>query len=125
MEELKAMCEEKLNGVETGAYFTHCLRNHRELSRRADDFLPWVFREREMASTGPTGPPQPPLLDRPADSPSLAALDYEICPRPQLRYASGSSPSCPVQGRRRLRAPRRNLPGFGGRQEVIQFRRFR
>jgi len=47
----------RANGVEPVAYLTHCLRNHRELSRRPDDFLPWVFRERQLASTGPTGPP--------------------------------------------------------------------
>jgi hypothetical protein len=43
------------NGVEPVAYLTHCLRHHEDLSLRAVDYLPWVYRETQQqhASTGP------------------------------------------------------------------------
>ena len=34
------------NGVEPVAYLTECLRNHEDLAKRPDHYLPWVYRER-------------------------------------------------------------------------------
>lgn len=34
------------NGVEPVAYFTECLRNHEDLAKRPDHYLPWVYRDR-------------------------------------------------------------------------------
>jgi hypothetical protein len=34
------------NGVEPVAYLTECLRNHEDLAKRPDHYLPWVDRDR-------------------------------------------------------------------------------
>jgi hypothetical protein len=34
------------NGVEPVAYLAECLRNHENLAKRPDDYLPWVYRDR-------------------------------------------------------------------------------
>jgi len=34
------------NGVEPVAYLAHCLRNHEELKKRPEYYLPWVYRQR-------------------------------------------------------------------------------
>jgi len=34
------------NGVEPVAYLTECLRNHEDLAKRPDHYLPWVYRDR-------------------------------------------------------------------------------
>jgi hypothetical protein len=34
------------NDVEPVAYLTHCLRNHEDLAKRPEHYLPWVYRER-------------------------------------------------------------------------------
>ncbi len=34
------------NGIEPVAYLTECLRNHEELAKRPDSYLPWVYRDR-------------------------------------------------------------------------------
>lgn len=34
------------NGVEPVAYLTECLRNHEDLAKRPEYYLPWVYRER-------------------------------------------------------------------------------
>jgi hypothetical protein len=36
----------RANGVEPVMYITECLRNHEDLAKRPDYYLPWVFRER-------------------------------------------------------------------------------
>ena len=36
----------RANGVEPVAYLADCLRNHEDLKRRPDYYLPWVYRER-------------------------------------------------------------------------------
>jgi transposase len=56
------------NGVEPVAYLTECLRNHEDLARRPDHYLPWVYRDRlaqpdtdvraqARTSSSPTPPP--------------------------------------------------------------------
>lgn len=40
------------NGVEPVAYLTECLRNHEDLARRPDHYLPWVYRDR-LAQSDP------------------------------------------------------------------------
>jgi hypothetical protein len=39
----------RANGVEPVMYITECLRNHEDLAKRPDYYLPWVFRERMKA----------------------------------------------------------------------------
>jgi hypothetical protein len=34
------------NGVEPVAYLTECLQNHRDLAKRPDHYLPWVYKKR-------------------------------------------------------------------------------
>jgi hypothetical protein len=34
------------NGIEPVAYLTECLRNHEQLAKRPDSYLPWVYRDR-------------------------------------------------------------------------------
>ena len=36
----------KANGVEPVAYLEHCLRNHEDLAKRPEYYLPWVYRDR-------------------------------------------------------------------------------
>ena len=36
----------RANGVEAVAYLTECLRNHEDLAKRPEYYLPWVFRQR-------------------------------------------------------------------------------
>lgn len=56
----------RANGVEPVAYLTDCLRNHEDLARRPEYYLPWVYRERirerEIRSAPEPlgGAPQPP-----------------------------------------------------------------
>ena len=38
------------NGVEPVAYLTECLRNHEDLAKRPEYYLPWVYRERIKAA---------------------------------------------------------------------------
>jgi hypothetical protein len=35
------------NGVEPVAYLTYCLRNHKDLAKRPEYYLPWVYRDRQ------------------------------------------------------------------------------
>lgn len=42
------------NGVEPVAYLTECLRNHEDLAKRPEHYLPWVYRDRlEQLDQGP------------------------------------------------------------------------
>ena len=36
----------RANDVEPVAYLTHCLRNHEDLAKHPENYLPWVYRER-------------------------------------------------------------------------------
>jgi transposase len=46
----------RANGVEPVAYLTECLRNHDDLAKRPEHYLPWLYRERVVE---PSSPPQP------------------------------------------------------------------
>jgi transposase len=54
------------NGVEPVAYLTDCLRNHEDLAKRPEHYLPWVYRERlekrneAPRAHAPPSPPRPP-----------------------------------------------------------------
>ncbi len=49
------------NGVEPVAYLTECLRNHEDLAKRPDHYLPWVYRDRlEELDRVPRAPPSSP-----------------------------------------------------------------
>ena len=43
----------RANDVEPVAYLTDCLRNHEDLARRPEYYLPWVYRERIRERDGP------------------------------------------------------------------------
>jgi hypothetical protein len=49
------------NGVEPVAYLAECLRNHEDLAKRPDHYLPWVYRDRleELARVPQAQPPPP------------------------------------------------------------------
>ena len=53
------------NGVEPVAYLTECLRNHEDLAKRPDYYLPWVYRDRlgELELGGVPRAQPPPLSD--------------------------------------------------------------
>jgi len=96
------------NGVEPVAYLTECLRNHADLARRPDHYLPWAYRDRlqqldqgPQAQAPPPSSPGPPLAppvqhplrpgthraheaigpQRAGPSPPIAGLGPETCPR--------------------------------------------
>jgi transposase len=55
------------NGVEPVAYLAECLRNHDDLAKRPDYYLPWVYRDRlealhtdRQAARTPSSPSPPP-----------------------------------------------------------------
>jgi hypothetical protein len=55
------------NGIEPVAYLTECLRNHEDLAKRPDHYLPWVYRDRleqldrvPQAQAPPPSSPGPP-----------------------------------------------------------------
>jgi hypothetical protein len=43
----------RANGVEPVAYITDCLRNHEDLAKRPDYYLPWVWRARGKEGESP------------------------------------------------------------------------
>ena len=43
------------NGVEPVAYLTECLRNHEDLAKRPEHYLPWVYRDRLEELNGDRG----------------------------------------------------------------------
>jgi transposase len=48
------------NGIEPVAYLTECLRNHEDLAKRPDHYLPWVYRHRLELDRVPQAQPPPP-----------------------------------------------------------------
>jgi transposase len=59
------------NGVEPVAYLAECLRNHEDLARRPDHYLPWVYRDRleehdqlPRADAPPPSSPKPPTVPK-------------------------------------------------------------
>src|SRR3990172_3078767 len=54
------------NGIEPVAYLTECLRNHEDLAKRPDHYLPWAYRDRlEHLDSVPQAQPAPPSSSRP------------------------------------------------------------
>jgi hypothetical protein len=54
------------NGIEPVAYLTECLRNHEDLAKRPEHYLPWVYRDRlEQRDTRPQAQPPPPSTPSP------------------------------------------------------------
>jgi hypothetical protein len=80
------------NGIEPVAYLTECLRNHEELAKRPEHYLPWVYRDRleeldrvsQAQPLPPSSPSPPPSQElqhplrpgthRRGDSPPIAGL---------------------------------------------------
>jgi hypothetical protein len=88
------------NGVEPVAYLTECLRNHEDLAKRPEYYLPWVYRDRLEALDGDPDPggPQAHTPSPPGPSPPLR-VEHPL--RPGTRGAnratrSASSASAPV-----------------------------
>ena len=50
----------RANGVEPVAYLTECLRNHEDLAKRPEYYLPWVVRERLKDQLKPPKVPKSP-----------------------------------------------------------------
>ena len=48
----------KANDVEPVAYIEDCLRNHEDLAKRPEHYLPWVWRERRRQPQDPADRPQ-------------------------------------------------------------------
>jgi len=88
------------NGVEPVAYLTECLRNHEDLAKRPEYYLPWVYRDRleQLDSV--------PRAQTPASSsvgpPAQQAVQHPLRPgiRPARRYNSphGAGEPQPVVG---------------------------
>jgi len=54
------------NGIEPVAYLTECLRNHEDLAKRPERYLPWVYRDRlAQRDTLPQAQPPPPSTPSP------------------------------------------------------------
>ena len=48
----------RANDVEPVAYITDCLRNHQDLAKRPEHYLPWVYRQRcKQGDSPPRAPP--------------------------------------------------------------------
>lgn len=57
------------NGIEPVAYLTECLRNHEDLAKRPNHYLPWVYRDRlEELDRVPQVQPPPPSSPSPPPS---------------------------------------------------------
>jgi hypothetical protein len=85
------------NGVEPVAYLTECLRNHEDLAKRPEHYLPWVYRDRlEELDRGPGGgSPQAPSPSGP-DPPQR--VRHPLRPgTPRAHRATRSSSSAPAQ----------------------------
>lgn len=46
----------RAHDVEPVAYLTECLRNHEDLAKRPDDYLPWQYKKRMKEGESPPGP---------------------------------------------------------------------
>jgi hypothetical protein len=80
------------NGVEPVAYLTECLRNHEDLAKRPEYYLPWVYRDRLEALDGDPDPggPQAHTPSPPGPSPPRR-VEHPL--RPGTRGANGATRS--------------------------------
>ena len=77
------------NGIEPVAYLTECLRNHQELAKSPDSYLPWVYRDRlPQLNTVPLAQPPPPSCRSPP-----ASLKVQHPLRPGIHRAAQPHPS--------------------------------
>ena len=53
----------RANDVEPVAYITDCLRNHQDLAKRPEHYLPWVYRQRRKEGDSPPRAPPSELRD--------------------------------------------------------------
>ena len=77
----------RANGVEAVGYLTECLRNHEDLAKRPEYYLPWIFRERTAK-----GHPPPTIPVESKNSPDRPSQET-------LRHKSGNEqlPGSPPQ----------------------------
>jgi hypothetical protein len=76
------------NGVEPVAYLAECLRNHEDLAKRPDHYLPWVYRDRlEQLDTDPQARARAP--SSPSPPPSQRA-QHPLRPGSRRAPSSGS-----------------------------------
>jgi hypothetical protein len=76
------------NGVEPVAYLTECLRNHEDLAKRPEYYLPWVYRDRlEQLDSVPRDQTLAPSSPGP---PAQQTVQHPLRPgiRPARRYNS-------------------------------------
>jgi hypothetical protein len=67
------------NGIEPVGYLTECLRNHEDLARRPDHYLPWVYRDRlEQLDSVPQA--QPPPSSSPSPPPPSKEVRHPLRP---------------------------------------------
>jgi transposase len=86
------------NGVEPVAYLAECLRNHEDLAKRPDYYLPWVYRDRiEKLDTDPQTQARTPSSPSPPPS-----------QRAQHPLRPGSRRALPASG-----SPNRHPTGLG------------
>jgi transposase len=84
----------RANDVEPVAYLTDCLRNHQDLAKRPEYYLPWVYRERIRERALPPEPealgdaPHAPQETRPRSLCDLA---------PELREGAAHGVTAPYQ----------------------------
>ncbi len=88
------------NGVEPVAYLADCLRNHEDLARRPEHYLPWVYRDRlDDADRGDKGPeaqaPPPPGSSRPRSPHVLRPGTRRAHSATQTTQTSSSAPALP------------------------------
>jgi len=88
------------NGVEPVAYLTECLRNHEDLAKRPEHYLPWVYRDRleQLDSIPRDQTPAPPRPRPPAQQTVQHPL--RVGTRPARRYNSpaGAGEPHPMAG---------------------------
>jgi hypothetical protein len=77
----------RANKVEPVAYLTDCLRNHQDLAKRPEYYLPWVYRER-LAKPDPS-PRQPP---RPGGGPAAPPPGQDPPPKPATAPGTAERP---------------------------------
>lgn len=74
----------RANDVEPVAYIEHCLRNHEDLAKRPEYYLPWVYRNRYKNQTGQQDPPP---IGVPSYRPARSVL-LNSTPSPQRDHAN-------------------------------------
>ena len=77
------------NGVEPVAYLTECLKNHEDLSKRPEYYLPWVYRQR-LEALDENMQTSPPSNRRPTDQPVEHPLRPGAHRGPRCRAINGA-----------------------------------